>query len=153
MISNMIFRQICFADFAHTHHPCLSLCVSLCVLPLPILITPVSRCVCPCVCYLWRKSMFPFSKILKQLTYINSNISSRMVPVPFFYSLTFIFKVKTFGMHLFLWLSCKWWEIKQTLQLPSDRKLSISHRTAQLRMLYIVTLTYIFKVTKDLKII
>ena len=43
------------------------------------------------------------AKIQKKITYVESNISSRMVQVPFFYSLilTFIFKVKSFGILLF----------------------------------------------------
>ena len=62
------------------------------------------------------------------------------------YSVTFpkIFKVK-----LSNWL---FWQVNarkmQTLLLPSDRKSGICNRMVPLRMLSIMTLSYIFKVTK-----
>ena len=37
---------------------------------------------------------------------------------------------------------------KQTMEVPSDRKSCICHRMAPLQKLYVITLTYIFKVTK-----
>ena len=43
--------------------------------------------------------------------------------------------------------------IKQTVLLPSDRNSGICHQMAPLRMLYIVTLTYIFNATQFLEII
>ena len=45
----MISRQICFADFAYSQHPCLSLCLF------------VSVCVCVCVRYILRKRMLQIS--------------------------------------------------------------------------------------------
>ena len=72
---------------------------------------------------------------------------SRMAQVPFFYSLilNFIFKVKFVRFFLF----CEYLangERVQTLLLPFDRKSRIYHRMAPLRMLYIMTLTYIFNI-------
>ena len=84
---------------------------------------------------------------------MDSNISSRLAQITFFYSFAFIFKFKTVGILLFLRISRKWWKIEQTLPLPSDMKSGISHRIAPLRLLYIVILTYIFKITKYLEII
>ena len=43
-------------------------------------------------------------------------------------------------------LTCTSWKM-QTLLLQSDRKLAICHRMSPLRMLYILSLAYIFKVT------
>ena len=43
-------------------------------------------------------------------------------------------------------LISKRWKM-QTLLLPQDRKSGICHRMVPLRMLYIMTLTYIFKIT------
>ena len=45
-------------------------------------------------------------------------------------------------------LTSKGWKM-QTLILPKDKKSGIYHRMAPLRMLYIITLTYIFKVTNS----
>ena len=44
---------------------------------------------------------------------MDSNNSSRMEQVSFFYSLTFIFKAKTFGILLFFRISRKWREIEK----------------------------------------
>ena len=92
---------------------------------------------------------------------MDSNISSRMRQIPYFYFLTLIliFKVNTFDTLIFVRI---WWEIEKTSLLPSDRKSGIDHRIAPLRRLYILTLTYIavnldldlyFTVTKFMKII
>ena len=53
------------------------------------------------------------------------------------------FQGHTFHVAILTRKRCK----MKTLLLPSDRKSDISHRMAPLRMLYILTLTYIFKVT------
>ena len=54
------------------------------------------------------------------------------------------FKVKcVFFNVLVLRISEKRYEIEQTIVLSIDRKLSICHRFAQLRMLYIMTFIYI----------
>ena len=73
-------------------------------------------------------------------------ISSRMAQVSFFYSWSLIFKF-CFGIFLDLQISCKQWETEQTILLLSDRNFGIFYRMAPLWMLYILTLTYIFKVT------
>ena len=71
-----------------------------------------------------------------------------MAPVPFFYFLTLTFISRSnFWNFICLHISRNWWEIKQTLLLPSDRRSSICHRMMQMRMLYVMTLTYISKVT------
>ena len=48
-----------------------------------------------------------------------------------------------FDILFVLRISRTWWEIEQTLLLSSDRKSCICHRMAPVRMLYIITLTYI----------
>ena len=42
----------------------------------------------------------------------------------------------------------QWWEVEQTLLLPSYRKSCVCYPMAPLQMLHVMTLTYIFKVTK-----
>ena len=76
---------------------------------------------------------------------MDSNNSSRMAQVPFFYSLSYTFISRS----KFSWftISRKPWEIKQTLLLSLHRKSGICHRMAPLRMLYVMILTYIFIVT------
>ena len=93
--------------------------------------------------------MFPGISNSEKFSFMESNISCRMAYVPFYYSftLTFIFKVKLCIL-LVLRLSHKLWEIEQTFLLPRDMKSYICHRMAPLRMLYIMTLTCSFKVTK-----
>ena len=74
---------------------------------------------------------------------MNSNISSRMMQVPFFYSLTltFIFKVKILKLFLF----CKYLANgKRQSKDCSDRKPCIYHRMTPPRVLYILT-TYIVR--------
>ena len=88
--------QICFADFAYSHHPCLSLCVY-----------PVYVNVCSQV-----------RKILTQIHLYRLEHFRWMAQVPLFCSLTFIFKVKTFGIS-FLGISRKLWKIVQRY-LPSN---------------------------------
>ena len=76
-------RQICFADFAYSHHSCLPLCMYPCV----------TFCINVC---------FHVVKSLKKITYMDSNISSRIAHIPFFYSLTLtIYKVNIFAFFLF----------------------------------------------------
>ena len=53
------------------------------------------------------------------------------------------FQGKTFEMVI---LTGKRWKL-QILLFPSDSNAGICHRVAPLRVLYIITLTYIFKVT------
>ena len=48
----------------------------------------------------------------------------------------------------FLVIFCKWREKEQTLLLPSDRKPCICHRMTSFRIMYILTLTYMFRVMK-----
>ena len=63
-----------------------------------IAIIPVSCCVC--LCYLLYKYMFQVTKILKKITYMDSNISSWMAQVQFLNSLTFVFKVKVLAFFM-----------------------------------------------------
>ena len=80
---------------------------------------------------------------------MESNTSSPMAQVPYLssFTLTFILKIKVLAFFSCLGISRKQWKIEQTLLLPSDRKSCICHRKVPLQMLYIVTLTYIFKGT------
>ena len=68
----LVFRQICFADFAHSNQPYLSVCV----------------------CVLVRNICSQVAKILRKKSYITKR--KFPVNVPFFSSLilTYIFKVK-----------------------------------------------------------
>ena len=73
-------------------------------------------------------------------------ISSRMAQYQLFHylTLTFLFKVKcVFFNVLVLRISEKRYEREQTIVLSTDRKLSICHRFAQLRLLNIMTFIYI----------
>ena len=129
-------RQTCFAD-------------------LPKVIIPVSCYLCMCVymnvcvsccinvCCL-------VSKIMKEIAYIEWNISSRKAQHPF--ALGLHFQGQTFCFLFVLRISCGWWKIEKTLLLPSHRKSCFCHRIAQLWILHIVTLTYISKVTKFMEI-
>ena len=129
---------------------CVCLCVCVCVRAC------VRVCVCVCATSL-RKRMFAGRRNSEKIVYMDFTISSRMAQVSIFYSLTlifysltltFIFKGQSFGIFLLLRISRKLGEIEQTLLLPLDRKSCICHRMAPLQMLYIMTITYIFKVTK-----
>ena len=121
-----IFRQICKAN-------------------LPIVITSVSRCVCYLLCKRMLQEQLNFWKIhLHGFQHVQSN----GISVQFFSLTTFILKIKFFDILFYLRISRKWWKLEQTLLLPSDTKSCICHRMAPLRVLYITTLTYIFKVTK-----
>ena len=99
--------------------------------------------------------MLPGSYNSEKFTYMAFDISNRIAHVPLFYSLTLtlILQGRTFSILLFLRIYRIWWEIEQTLLLTSDRKLGICHRMAPLRMLYIITFTFVFKVTQFLEII
>ena len=74
-------------------------------------------------------------------------ISGRTAQVNFFYSLTstFIFKLKVLAFIVILQTSFKRWEIEQKLPLPSDRKSSICHRMALLRMFILYDLDLYFQ--------
>ena len=76
-LSLMVFRQNCFADFAYSQQPCLSLCV-------------YPFCVNVCC---------QIAKILKIITNKQSIISSRMAQDLFFSSLTFILKIILFAFY------------------------------------------------------
>ena len=79
---------------------------------------------------------------------MKSNIASWMTQVPFFFYLTFtIFNVNVLAVYLFLRISCKLWKTEQRLLLLTDRKSCICCRMVPLRMLCVMTLNYIFKVT------
>ena len=99
-------RQTCFAD-------------------LPKVITPVSCYLCMCVymnvcvsccinvCCL-------VSKIMKEITYIEWNISSRKAQHPFVPGLHF--QGQSFGILFVLRISCGWWKMEKILLWPSHRK-------------------------------
>ena len=74
---------------------------------------------------------------------IKTSASTKMATIILLLILTFIF---IFAFYLF----CKYLvngEIEQTLLLPTNKKSCICNQIAPLWMLYIMTLTYIFKVT------
>ena len=106
----------------------------------------VCVCVCACVCILWVNVYYRVTTFLKQWSYIESKISSSMSrfspPGPW------SFQYRTFWHLIDLQIFRKRGEIQQSLGMPSHMKPCIWHRMAQMRMLYTVTLTYIFKVTK-----
>ena len=68
-------------------------------------------------------------------------------PISLLLDLDLQFHGQSFSILLDLRISRKWWEIEQKLLLPSDGKSSIFHGMTLLWMLYIMILTYIFKVT------
>ena len=69
----VIFKQICFADFAYSHHPCLpSVCVFVCIC------VSFGVNVCCQIAKFWK------------FTDMDSSISIQMVQIPFFNSLTII---------------------------------------------------------------
>ena len=121
---------------------------------LPIVITPgrvcVGVCWCVCVCVL------PLRKrILLQVATIMKNSPIRTVPVERrkyrstrWHSLTFFSRSTFLAFYSYTNIRC--WEIEQALLLPSDRKSGkpIWYRMATLHMLYIMSLTYIFTITK-----
>ena len=115
----ILFRQICFADFAYSHHCCLSMCayVCMCVHALPV---------CSNVCS-------QVAKILKKITYVDSNVSSRMTQFTFLH----LDQGQRFCILLDMRISHKQWEIEQTLLLQLVTKSGIYHRMAPMRMLYI----------------
>ena len=107
----------------------------------------VRACVCLfiCVCvfvyvsFLY-KCMLPGSsnseKIHRyRIEHFQSNGAS---PVFLLLNLNLHFQGQTFGILFDLWISHIWWEIEQTLLLPSNRKSCICHRMPQLKMLYII---------------
>ena len=99
-----------FTDFSYCQHLCLSLCDCVCVLK-----------VCVNVCFL--------AKILKKITYMESNISNRMEQVLFSPHWSWpSFSRSNFRHVIWFANSRKWWEIEQTLLLPSDRQLCICYR-------------------------
>ena len=114
---------------------------------LPIVITPVSCCVCMRMCVTFSVNLRSHvAKILKKYSprwiwTFQSNGAS-----PIFLLLDIHFREKTYGI-LLLFANISQTVREQTLLLVSDMKLGNSHRMAPLRMLYIVTLTYIFSVT------
>ena len=78
----------------YCHHPCLTVCY--------LLSSPLSHCVLPMrinVCFQVEKNSG------KKISYMESNISSRMAQFPFFSYLTFIFKVKVLAFIRFVNIS------------------------------------------------
>ena len=121
-----VFRQIYFADFAYNQNPCLSLCV--CVYPL-------------------RKRMLPDSLNSKKTSiWIRTFQDEWLKSILLQLDLDLHFQSRSFSIFLGLQISHKRREIEQTLVLPLDRKSDNWNRMAPLRMLYVMTLTYIFKV-------
>ena len=95
-----------------------------------------------------RKRCSQVAKMLKKITYMDSSISDQIVQVAFFYSLTLtlIFKVN-------VWLFFCFAIISQTVRDKSNITIAIRSEimylpsNGALRLLYIMTFTYIFKVT------
>ena len=106
-------------------------------------------CICQvCVSAFCIKICSHVAKIWKKITYGIWNFQSNSASlVLLLLDLDLNFQGQSFGTFLVLWISRKRWEIEQTLLLPSDRKLDICHWMVPLQMLYIMTLTYIIKVT------
>ena len=64
---------------------------------------------------------------------MESDISRRMAQFPLFFSLRApSFSRSDFRILLVLRISCKWWEIEQTLLFPLDRKSCVCHQMAPL---------------------
>ena len=120
---------------------------------LPIVINPVSSCMCKCVCVsvcvcsvciLLRKHMLQgnwfFWKIhLYRIKHFQSNSATHIFLLLHFQDQTLAF-----------YLICEYvvnGEKFNRQRLPSDGKSGICHRVAPPLMLYVMTLTYIFKVT------
>ena len=84
------------------------------------------------------------------MTFIEVGIRHRMAPLRMLYivTLTYIFKVATFWKYIIysIWKTVR--ANEKCLRMIFFIAVDIRHRRAQLRMLYIVTFTYIFKVKK-----
>ena len=101
---------------------------------LPIVNT-LSLAECVRVSFL-RKRMFPVAKMLKKITYIEPNISSRTAQIPFFFWPAPSFLKSKFCILFIMRTSRKCWETEMHYYC---------YHTATLRMLYIMTLTYNFR--------
>ena len=119
-----------------------------------VVITP-SLAVYACGCMTVRACVLPVcinicpqvdSVNFKKFTYIENSIFKIQWRKSPFLLLHFHFQGQSFCILLDLRKSHKWWEIEQILLLQSDRKSDICQRVTSLQMLYIRTLTYIFKV-------
>ena len=86
-------------------------------------------------------------KFWKIITNTEAYITSRMEQVPFCFLLTLIsnFQVNLLKFYL-ICKYLKWWQILQILLLSTNRKSCIYLQMVPLWMLYIMTLTNIFKV-------
>ena len=119
----------------------------------PMVIVPVS------VLPFTFKYMFPGSSKYEKFSYIDSNIFIWIVQLPLLISLTFAFSFKvSFVIFLDLQIFRKWRERERerererkrertNITIASHKKSSICHRMAPLQMLYVMSLTNIFKVT------
>ena len=105
---NSLIRQICFADFVYSHHPCLLLCVSFCT----------SMC-CRVAKIMKNNQLYEFKHFQSKW---RKSLASTAWPLPSFS------KSKLCDFFL-LWISCKLWELAQTLLLSWDMKYLPSNGT------------------------
>ena len=133
-----------------SHQPCFSLlaCVCVCMCACVCLCVYVCECVRTVRATSLCKCMIPDSYNSYIITCIESSIQSNGASCVFLLNdLEFHLQGPSVGISLYLRMPRKWWEIEQTLLLPIDRKSCICRQIATWWILYIVTLTYIFKVT------
>ena len=104
---------------------------------LPLVIIPVSRYVCVCVCLSFCVNVCCWiTKIQnKNHLYRNEHFQSNGAnPVSLHIVFDLHFQCQTFGILFDARISRKWREMKQTLLLSSSRKSGICHRMAPLRI-------------------
>ena len=124
----MVLWKICDLHLVNTH-VCVYVCVGVCVLPFLKVVCKVAEILKNSPIWIrtflveWRKSVF------------------------LLLDLDLHFQGKRFGIFPNLRTSRKRLKIEQTPPVPSDRKSVVCPRTATLRLLYVMTFTYIFKVT------
>lgn len=115
----------------------------------PLVITPASCCVHVCMCMLpvCVNACSVLLQHFEKINHMKSNISSQRVQVSFFFSLTLIV--------IFIFISFAYCKIccylancekELILILPLDSRSDICNRKTPMRILYIIILTYIFKV-------
>ena len=118
---------------------------------LPIVITHVSRCVCLCVSLFVNLCCRVAINLHNLTIWIRTYIVKRRMH-RFFLILYIDFNLQgNFFCHFIILTNIT--KMVRDRANMTDRKSGICHRMAQLRKLYIVTMTYIFKVTKFLEII
>ena len=134
--SQIAFRHICLADFAYSQNSSPSICVYVC------------KCVCMsafCV-----NVCSQVDSILKTWTILILTFQSNGgSPVLLLVDHNFHFQGQNVIVFLVLRISRKRWEMEQKLILSLNRKSSICHRMAPLRMWYFLNVVYILTVTNS----